>query len=214
MKLYRSLAALTGVFALALQFWIMSVRVDDLDFLGSTIRYFSYFTIWTNILVAVSFVSVVVAPGSKAGRFFGEAAVRTGIALYIALVAVTYHLLLASQWAPQGWALVADALLHTAMPAAFLIDWLFFVDKRSVSVRSVPAWLALPIVYGLFTLGKGATNGWYPYPFLNVAEIGLAQTLINLAGFTAVYAVAGAGFVGIARLTGGFRPRISAAGNR
>jgi hypothetical protein len=58
-----------------------------------------------------------------AGRFFTKPSVRTAILVYIIIVAVSYHYLLAKLWNPQGWQLVANAIEHIVALALYVIDW-------------------------------------------------------------------------------------------
>ena len=37
-----------------------------------------------------------------------------------------------------------------------------------------------PVAYAGYTLAHGAATGWYPYPFLDVADLGLPLVLRNL----------------------------------
>ena len=60
-------------------------------FLEATVRYFSFVTILTNILVALALTLPWLSPDSKPGRFFTQPSVRTAILTYIIIVAVIYH---------------------------------------------------------------------------------------------------------------------------
>ena len=55
---------------------------------------------------------------------------------------------------------------------------------------------------------RGATDGKYPYPFMDMSEIGAAQTALNAAAMAGAFVVAGLALVGIDRR---FR-RVSGAG--
>jgi hypothetical protein len=43
-------------------------------------------------------------------------------------------------------------------------------DKKA-EVKKLPLYLVFPLIYFLFSMLRGAIIGWYPYPFLNPAEI-------------------------------------------
>lgn len=91
----------------------------------------------------------------------------------------------------EGWDLVADAILHYVMPVLFVIDWLFLVPKQTLKVSDTLRWLAYPIVYLVWTFIHGAYSGFYPYPFLNNSELGIARVLLNEAGLLAIFLVLG-----------------------
>src|SRR6185295_15814997 len=79
---------------------------------AATLNYFGFFTILTNLLIAVGLTCWVVAPRARVGAFFGRPAATAATALYIVIVAVVYTLLLRRLWHPTGWQKVADVLLH------------------------------------------------------------------------------------------------------
>ena len=75
----------------------MLLRIDPElgDLIAGAIRLLSYFTILSNILVALAMTLPWAAPDSRLGRFFLEPSVRTAILVYIIIVAAIYHYLLA-----------------------------------------------------------------------------------------------------------------------
>ena len=120
---------------------------------------------------------------------------RAAIALYIFVVAVVYHTLLRHLWEPQGIQLATDIAFHSVMPALYLIDWIFFADKRPMRYAHIPYWVIYPLIYGAYTILRGALSGVYPYPFLNVTELGIGGVLINMTGFLGLYGVGAAAFI-------------------
>jgi hypothetical protein len=75
------------------------------------------------------------------------------------------------------------------MPVLFVIDWLFFVPKESLKLRDACLWLAFPIVHLIWTFIHGAYSGFYPYPFLNSEELGIARVLLNEAGLLVIFLI-------------------------
>lgn len=203
--IFRVAAALLGFFALALQYWIGATNLDGLTLATWTIRYFSFFTIVTNTLAVLAMALPVLAPGSVAGRFFERASVRTAIAVYIIIVASIYFLILRHAWNPQGWLLVADRILHYAIPALFVADWLFLVPRGQLRWRDALAALIVPLVYILWILLQGAATGWYPYTFIDVPSLGYPAALANIAGLFLLFLLVGLALVAIDRLLGGWR---------
>lgn len=155
--------------------------------------YLGFFTILTNILVAATLSVALVAPASPLGRFFARPVVAGGVLVPIVVVAIVYHVLLRDLWDPQGWQLVADVLLHYVVPALFVVYWWLAVPKEGLSWADVPKWMLYPAAYLVYLLLRGAILGHYPYPFLDVAELGLTRSLGNallvLAGFVGVSVV-------------------------
>jgi hypothetical protein len=200
-KYYRIGAAAMAWFALVLQYYL-TITKPGAPFLEATVRYFSFFTILTNILVALALTLPWLAPQSRAGQFFERPSVRTAILAYIIIVAVIYHYLLAKLWNPQGWELLADTIEHVVTPALYVIDWVLFVPKGTVKWKSAVVWLGYPLVYAVYTLIHGAVTGSYPYPFINVSNLGYDKVLINMAVLVLVFLGLGVALIGIDRRMG------------
>ncbi|WP_439541831.1 Pr6Pr family membrane protein [Hyphomicrobium sp.] len=204
----RVLAAAIGWFALALQYWLVMTGDIGPDPVNRTINFFSYFTITTNIIAAIAMTASVLAPGS----FFDRPSVRTAIATYMIVVAITYHLILRDLWNPQGWNWVADMSLHYVTPALFALDWLLFVPKTAVPWRTALLALVYPLLYMGWTLWHGSWSGFYPYPFVDISQIGLEKALINAGGMTAAFLVLCLILIAVGRVFGLIgRTRTSAA---
>ncbi len=197
---FRIFAALIGWAAVFIQYVDVLMSGEHANIFAATLYYFGYFTILTNILATLALTAPFLAPTTKLHRFFEKPAVRAAIALYIFVVAAVYHTMLARLWQPKGIQLVTDISFHTIMPALYLLDWFFFAPKRPMRFGHIPYWIIFPFLYGVFTIIRGALSGVYPYPFMNITELGMAAVLINMAGFTAFYAVGGAAFIGLGRL--------------
>ena len=202
----RAYAAIAGTIvwlALILQFYLTTKLAIDkgLGLWVGTVRYFGFFTILTNILVALAFTVPLILPRSRWGRFFAQPGVRTAIAVYVTVVGILYSLLLRHIWNPQGWQLVADRVLHDITPILYVVFWFLFVPKSTLQWRNLPAWLIYPLVYVIVALIRGAIFNWYPYPFLEVSKLGYPQVLLTTAMLAVGVCVISAIFIGIARLT-------------
>lgn len=177
-RAWRLVAAAIVWFGVVLQYALM---VSHKDPLAQTVKFFSFFTILSNILVGTALAAAALAPESRLGVWARRAGTRVAAGVYIGVTALVYHVLLAGLWDPKGWQLVADTLLHTVTPLLFLADLL--VPPPREAARWDQAWkaLALPFAFGAWTLVHGALSGWYPYPFLNVAKRGYPSVLVTMA---------------------------------
>lgn len=175
-KLFEILIATAAWFALILQFVIMQ---------DSAINFFSYFTILSNLLIAIGTTVPLIAPHTKAATFLSSTSTKTALALYIFIVGLIYNLVLRGIWEPKGWQLVADNLLHVIVPILYVIYWLYYPQKTLLKYTEILKWFCFPIAYLAYSLIRGHFVGWYPYPFLNVAEFGYKQIFIN-AGFVVI----------------------------
>lgn len=184
-------AAALGWFALLLQLYLIlaSRWQAGKTLLGGVDIYFSYFTVLTNILVAIVLTYAATTGSSAIRRFFLRPSTQGGVAAAIALVGLAYNLLLRDVWDPQGLQWVADELLHDVMPVVFLVYWWFCVP-RGLRWSDAWRWLIYPLVYFIYALMRGHLVGSYPYPFIEVDRLGYFQVLGNasmiLLGFVVV----------------------------
>ena len=198
---FMATVAVAGWFALVLQLALMIINMGAKgDTPAEALwRFFAYFTILTNTLVAVSLTARVVAPGSPAGRFFSHPVAEAAVLMPILLVFVVYVTVLQQLWQPQGAQLLVDLILHYFVPLAFLAYWLLFVPHGGLAPQNIAAWVVYPLAYGPYALGRGALDGFYPYPFIDVAALGYPRVLLNIVLMAAVFAVAGLLLVGADR---------------
>jgi hypothetical protein len=80
------------------------------------IAYFSFFTILTNLIIAVGLTCSLLLADSRWGSFFS----LSGTALYTAIVGALYSFLLRHLWNPEGSQKIADVLLHDVVPLAYV----------------------------------------------------------------------------------------------
>jgi len=153
-----------------------------------------FFTILTNTLILITMVAL--AMGARI-------APRVVLAITVAIicVGVIYHAVLAKLWNPQGWVLVADHGVHTIVPLLGFLWWLAFADKRALRWADALVCTVWPIIYCIYILFRASFSGVYPYPFLDVAALGMARVLGNVAGLTAGFVILGLVMLALGRLT-------------
>lgn len=196
---FRLIVALLAWITLIVQYAWMVNDPQNGNPIQATIAFFGYFTVLTNILVALALTAPFLKPSSWIRGFFMRPHVRAAIALYISVVAVVYHTLLSHLYNPTGIPALTDIGLHTLIPVLYLIDWIVFSNKKALSYSTIPYWVIYPLVYGVMTLGKGLATQTYPYPFLNVNALGYGGVALNMAGFLLLYAVGAAIFITVGK---------------
>ena len=201
----RAIAAGTGIFALALQFWLEVHLPRGPGLFKSTVNFFSYFTILANCAAAFAMLMPLIAPDSGVGRFLSKPSVRTAIAGYLIVVGVTYVLFLRHVGDNHGLERVADQLMHYVTPMLFIIDWLVFVPKGHLRWTMIGTFLIPPLVYGIWTVVHGAVANWYPYPFVDMRSLGYQRALMNMASFLAVFIAVALTLVAVDRTIGSVR---------
>jgi len=185
-RFYLAAMVIIGWFALVTQFYInMTSGISGIWEL--TVRYFSYFTIQTNILVAVCFTALLLKPQSKWGRFFSRQQTLSAITVYIVIVGLIYNTILRFLWEPEGLQKIVDELLHSVIPLLVLFYWFVFTAKDRLQWKNVLPWLIYPFAYIVYVLIRGSVSGFYPYPFINTQRLGLDKVLVNSVGIAFVF---------------------------
>ncbi|OCR22674.1 membrane protein [Pseudomonas syringae] len=201
---YTIIAASLGWLGLVIQLYLIFFArwADDASLVGGLVRFFSFFTVLSNTLVAVALTCALSSSTSAAQRFFRHPVVCSGIATSIALVGLAYNILLRHLWQPEGWQWVADELLHDVMPLMFLFYWWLYVPKGVLRFRHVLLWILYPIVYFAYVLLRGNSLGDYMYPFIDAGTIGFTRAFINAGGVLAGFVGVGLLLVGVDRIKG------------
>jgi hypothetical protein len=200
-KTYLFLMAIAGWFALIGQFYLIIVG-KQASVPETIVRYFTFYTILTNILIAVCCTVLLLKPDAGLGKFFSKTTTLTAITVNIIIVGATYNAILRWLWKPQGLQYVVDELLHLIIPLAFVVFWLIFVPRGGLKWNSIFLWTIYPLVYLAVILIRGAFSGYYPYPFVDVVKLGYPQTLLHSAGIAIAFIVIALLFVGLDKLMG------------
>ncbi|SEP78938.1 Pr6Pr family membrane protein [Epilithonimonas lactis] len=186
--IFASTIALLAWFCVILQFYITE---------GTFSNVISYFTILSNLLVALSLTFSTFFHGTKLGNFFASLSVKTAIALYIFVVFVVYNIVLRGIWKPTGWQLFLDNMLHVVIPISYILFWILFVKKQKLRWKHGFFWLIFPLIYLIYSLIRGAIVHWYPYPFLDAQKLGYEQVSINIVLMLFVFLASGSALIAI-----------------
>ncbi|WP_297832553.1 Pr6Pr family membrane protein [Pseudomonas sp.] len=192
---FALITTILGWSALAIQLYLILFArwLDHASLLAGVVRFFSFFTVTTNTLVAAALTCALCARDSWAHQFLRTPWVTSGIAASIVLVSIAYNLLLRSLWQPQGLQWLADGLLHNVLPVLFLVYWWLYVPKGMLRIKHVLLWSIYPLVYFAYVLLRGEMISDYMYPFIDVGTLGYPQTFVNaigvLGGFLLISAV-------------------------
>ncbi len=198
-RMSAALLAVIAWFALLLQL-NLSVGIaaaNGKPALMGVVAYFGYFTVLTNLFVALVLTLPLLAPSSAGGRFASRPGVVGCAVTSLAVVGIGYHLLLRHVWAPQGMQWIADMLLHYVMPILFFLHWLLVLPGRKMPARSPLVWCVYPVAYLVYALLRGELLNAYPYPFIDVTAIGYSAALRNSLGLLVCFVVLGAILVAV-----------------
>lgn len=155
-------------------------------------NFFSYFTVQSNILLAISATTLAVNPNRDGPAW---RVVRIAGLIGIAVTGVVYVTLLAPIVELEGLAQVTNFGFHYASPVLGVVGWLLFGPFPRFTTRALLWSLLWPLVWLAYTLVRGAVREWYPYPFIDVIELGYGRTLLNSLGITVLLLGVGAVFM-------------------
>jgi hypothetical protein len=184
-RIYHQLLASLVAAALIVQLVIV-LRNGLLPRPTRVIRFFSFFTVQSNILVMAGAAMLATNP-FRDGRWWRV--LRLDGLIGIAVTGVIYTSVLAGLQDLTGWDRAADIALHYVSPIAAVLGWLAFGPRPRIDATTIKLALIWPAAWLGYTLGHGAATSWYPYPFVNVDEHGYARVLVNCAVVTIVLGV-------------------------
>ena len=175
----------------------------------SLVNFFSYFTNLSNLSAAL--VLVFSACRGLAGRepSAAEDAARTVSAVNMAVVGIVYAALLrdVDLGSLLPW---VNVVLHIVMPCTVVLDWLAQPSSVRLGLRHILRCLVFPAVYLAYVLIRGSGTGWYPYPFLNPANVGgYGGVAVYALGIAITFAGVACALLAWSRF--GVRPRPGAA---
>lgn len=178
--------------AIALVAWIgLAIHIEAQwrltgSLLGAVWVLADYFTVITNLFVAIAFTLLTLrgrnGVGPRALAF---------VAINIALVGVVYALLLHGTAELTAGAAVANVLLHMVTPVIVPIFWLLCVRRGTLGPRDPLIWALYPVVYLVYALVRGTAQGRFAYPFIDYIEEGIPQVAMTVVIITLAYLVAG-----------------------
>ena len=84
---------------------------------------------------------------------------------------------------------LANLMLHTVVPVGTVVAWLVVGPRPRLSPAVVGWSLVYPLGWIAYTFVRGAIVDWYPYPFLDVSEIGLQSALVRTGVVAVIFLV-------------------------
>ena len=187
----RLVVAGTAVVAITYQFAILNAAPGY-----AKGNFWSFFTIQSNVLaVGLLCLLVLVQPDRRTPLFD---AVRGAVVLYIAITGVVFALLLSGhQEQVQTASSWVDFVVHKLMPILVVADWLVERPRHRLPRWTVAAWLVYPLAWFVYTLARGAIADWYPYPFVDVSELGYQAVLARAVALGVGFGLAAAALLWI-----------------
>ncbi len=147
----------------------------------------SFFTIESNFLVLCICATLAANAARRGGQVWLVLRLMALVNITVTMI-IQFFLLrdLPEIQALEGAGLYADRILHYVVPIMVIVGWIVFGPRPRISLKTAFLVLVFPAAWCLYTVIRGAITGWYPYPFINVAEHG-AMVILNCAGVGAVF---------------------------
>jgi hypothetical protein len=134
-------------------------------------NFFSFFTNISNLFAAGVLIAAALRQWAGAPPSAAFDTLRALAATFMLVVGVVFAVLLrdVDLGALRPW---VNSVLHHVMPVVLVLDWLLWPPRPAVGFRPLRWVLAVGALYLAYTMARGAMVGWYPYPFLNPANVG------------------------------------------
>lgn len=150
-------------------------------------HYFLFFTVESTILeiTALSLSGLVAVRRSSDPRWVTVLA--ASVVPYAVVTALVYNLLLrgipTTDYLGADW---MNEVLHVAAPIYLVLDWFVLrlrdPGRARLRWRAIVAVYAFPVAWLVVTMTRGALDGWYPYPFLDLTTSPLGSVIGYLVG--------------------------------
>lgn len=135
----------------------------------SVVNFFSYFTNLSNLLAAL--VLLLSAFGASVMSSATRDLLRYASVVNMTVVGLVFAVLLrhVDLGDLQPW---VNFVVHYVMPVVVVLDWLLQPPATKLQAKHLGIAFVFPALYLAYTVLRGAGIGWYPYPFLNPANVG------------------------------------------
>ena len=167
-SLLTLLRLLLGLIALIAIFSQLAIQIHN-GF--SILNFFSYFTNLSNLFAAAVLLYVASRVFFRRDTSDLSDQVRYVSVVNMALVGVVFTVLLrgVDLGSLLPW---INVMLHYVMPCAVVLDWLLQPPRVKLGIKQIFMCQVFPALYLVYVLCRGHKIGWYPYPFLNPANVG------------------------------------------
>jgi hypothetical protein len=155
------------------------------DLRGRLLNVFCYFTVQSNLLVALTCLLLAVRLDRRSTAFW---VLRLTPLVAIAVTGIVFHIALKGLQDLQGAAAVADFLLHTLSPLMCVLGFLVFGPRARITRPIAVMACIFPLCWAVFAMVRGAFIHFYPYPFIDVDTHGYAPVLLNSLLVAVVFA--------------------------
>jgi len=178
-KLLTGLGLAAGTAGLLIEF-VFSMQISlatGRDIPGALGSFFAFYTILTNIVLVLIYLSEVLPTHRLA--IFRHPVTRGSMVACITLVSLYVFFVLRHLYAPTGLLELSDRLLHYVAPLLYLLWWVIGQPHGQLRWGNLPVMLLPTLIYFVAVMLRGAWLHRYPYPFMNIDELGIGAVLLG-----------------------------------
>ena len=195
--IFRVVLCVVSAFAVLLSIGIFYIKINGgNEFSWNFLKYYTnisnYFVFAVSVIVLADTVKRL-----RAGETEGyNRKIRTFKFMTVVMILVTFLVvifLLDSPLSANYWRNIGNMSYHFLAPLLFILDYILFEEKRSISVFAPLYSLIIPLVYVcyVFILGAIIPDFEYPYFFLNVNNLGYGGVCLWVLALLGVFTVLG-----------------------
>jgi len=179
--------AFFAFFGLALSLILTAFNIDPVYIKDQTlfhqdtapiriIGFFSYFTIWSNIVVV--FIGYSLWRNKSGFKYFSNL-FATGLTM-ITITGLVYNTVLLPVFPPKGWYWLTSTLMHLIVPIMYFYLWMVRGPRGVIDPKNTLRILTIPIIYLIYTVAHGLAIKQWPYKFLDLTSEGFLVWLIGV----------------------------------
>ncbi|MEO6365280.1 MAG: Pr6Pr family membrane protein [Luteimonas sp.] len=135
------------------------------------VNFFSFFTNLSNLFAAAVLIACARGRSSRSDTPNSIDRLRAVSVVNMSVVGLVFAILLRETdlGSLLPW---VNVVLHYVMPCVVVLDWLLQPPRTKLGSRHLLLFQLFPAIYLAYVLVRGSTTGWYPYPFLDPANVG------------------------------------------
>lgn len=195
--IYRIVLCVVSAFSVLLSIGIFYIGINGgNEFSWNFLKYYTnisnYFVFVVSVIVLADTVKRI-KNGEKEGY---NRKIRTFKFMTVIMILVTFLVvifLLISPLTANYWRDIGNMSYHFLAPLLFILDYILFDEKRTITVFAPLYSLIIPLIYVcyIFILGAIIPNFEYPYFFLDVSQFGYGGVAMWVIGLLGVFIVLG-----------------------
>ncbi|MBW3085503.1 hypothetical protein KEM60_01703 [Austwickia sp. TVS 96-490-7B] len=160
----------------------------------------TYFTVWSNIIVAVAFWVMVARPAHgyvDSPPPLWQRSLLLDALMMITVTAIVYATLIGPSQVLEGWSMLTNPWQHIVVPVVAVAGWVWAGPRRWIDRWAIVGSLLLPMIWTVFMLIRGAAITAYPYAFVDVATHGMGPVAVMIVAIVVFGLLVMASYAGV-----------------